>query len=154
MKIGIIVYSLSGHTLKVAQVLEEKLTTAGHKTTLVQLEPVGRLKRSAKTVGLRSVPTVDSFDTLILGAGVHGGRMAAPLASFIEKVPTFKGKDVLCLVTQFFPRNWGGKQTLQSMEALCTSKGAKIIGAGGVTWACFQRKHQINELVNEFIELV
>jgi hypothetical protein len=80
--------------------------------------------------------------------------MAAPMASYIEKIAAFKNKKVICFVTQFFPYKWGGKQTLQSMEALCNMNGAQVIGSGSVSWACIQRKRHINELVNEFVKLV
>lgn len=47
MNIGIIVYSISGHTLSVAAKLGEKLSAAGHAVTLERLEtevPSCRLK--------------------------------------------------------------------------------------------------------------
>lgn len=42
MNIGIIVYSLSGHTLALAVQLKEALSADGHEVTLERVETVGQ----------------------------------------------------------------------------------------------------------------
>jgi flavodoxin len=56
MKIGIIVYSNTGHTLSVARQLEQALSAAGHKVELEQVLTEGTPKPGATHVPLKTRP--------------------------------------------------------------------------------------------------
>jgi flavodoxin len=136
MNIGIVVCSQTGHTLSVAQQLQEALAAAEHT---VSLERVG-------TAGARSA--IDAYDALVLATGVQGGEPAPPMASFLAQLPCLQGKNVACLATGFFPvAGWGRDQTLAKMQEVCEIRGATVCGSGSVGWFSLNRKRQIVEVV-------
>lgn len=149
MNIGIIIYSQTGHTLAAATALKDKLSAAGHTVTLEQLKPVGQVDPSATHVELVAKPAVDAYDALVFGSPVVGGRISAPMASYLEQIASLQGKKVACLVTHFFVRNWGGNQTLKLMQEACEAKGATVCGSGDVQWFSLGRKRQIAKMVDE-----
>jgi multimeric flavodoxin WrbA len=135
MKIGIVVYSLSGHTLAAAESLQERLAADGHRVTLERLEMVGPARSSAeKGAELKTRPAVEPYDALVFACPVRGGLPPPPMASYLQQIPSLQDKKVACLVTHFFPRAWGGNQTLAAMTEVCTAKGATLCGAGSVRW--------------------
>jgi multimeric flavodoxin WrbA len=154
MRIGIIVYSRSGHTLSVARKLEERLAVDGHDVTLEQLETVEPLDLSATTAALKNHPPSDRHDALVLGSPVNGGRMSAPMRSFLDQVPSLDGKRVAMLLTHFFPRAWGANQTIEEMTEVCESKGANVVGSGGVRWTSLRRRRRVAETVEDLSDLV
>ena len=149
MKIGIVIYSHTGHTLSVATELKDKLSASGHAATLEQVEPVEKVSPSATRAELKTAPTVAPYDALVLGCPVWGGRMSAPMTSYLEQIDSLQGKQVVCLVTHFFRRAWGAKQTIESMTEICESKGATVRGSGSVKWLSLNRKRQISQAVDE-----
>jgi len=145
--IGLIVYSHTGHTAKVSEKLFSRLEGAGEVVEKVVLQPSGTFSMSAERVALGHLPAVDRFSKLVLGTPVHGGRMAAPMRTFLEDVPTLEGIQVVFLLTHFFPRQWGAVQTIEAMEALCQSKGAQVLGSADVAWLGLGRKRRIKRCV-------
>ena len=95
MKIGMIVYSRTGHTLSVAMKLKEKLSIAGHMVTLEQLETAGPVSLSATSAELETMPAIDAYEALVFGCPVQGGVPAPPMMSFLEQVASLKGKGSL-----------------------------------------------------------
>jgi flavodoxin len=148
MKIGIIFYSLSRHTLSLSQQIKQALEQDGHTVQTTQLEPASYQVRAQKAE-LKSIPPVTGYDLLILACPVHGGRMAPPMQALIEKTPSLKNMKVACLITQVFPRKWGGEQTLAAMREVCESKGARIVTSGGVSWYSFARRRQILAILDD-----
>jgi len=148
VKIGIIVYSRTGHTLSVAKRLEDRLMADGHDVTLEQLETVGPVDLSATTAALKTKPTIDPYDALVLGSPVNGGRMSAPMNSYLDQVRSLEGKRVALLLTHFFPQGWGANQTIEQMTEVCESKGATICGSGDVRWLSLRRQRQISQAVD------
>jgi multimeric flavodoxin WrbA len=147
MKIGILVYSFSGHTLAVAQALQAALAEAGHTVGLVQIEPALPVQLGQTRVPLRTTPSIFGYDALLFGTCVRGGAMAAPMAGFLAQMASLDGLPVACLVTGFFPPNLGRNQTLAQMKAACAVKGARVLGAGSVGWFSLRRRRQIAEVV-------
>lgn len=154
MRIGVVVYSHTGHTLTVAERLKERLSEIGHSVTLERLESVGPVSPSAERGELRTKPFVGGYDALVLGSPVRGGRMSAPMRSYLEQVPSLEGKKVACLVTGVFPAVWGRNQTLAEMEEACESKGAEVCGSGSVGWFSLRRKRQISRIVDRLSGLL
>jgi flavodoxin len=139
MNIGMIVYSQTGHTLSVAMELKEKLSAAGHVVTLEQVETAGPVKLSAQSAELKTKPAIDTYDALVFGCPVRGGRMSAAMTSYLEQITSLQGKRVACLVTHFFFRGWGANQTIKLMKEVCESKGATVCGSGSVRWLSLRR---------------
>jgi multimeric flavodoxin WrbA len=143
MKIGIIVYSHTGHTLSVARKLQQRLASDGHAVTLEQLHIAGPVNLSATTAPLKNRPPVNSYDALLFGSPVNGGRMSAAMNSYLEQVPSLRGRQVALLLTHFFPKGWGANQTIAQMTEVCRSKGAQVCGSGNVRWTSLRRRRQI-----------
>jgi len=153
MKVGVIVYSQTGHTLCVANKLKDKLSAAGHTVALEQIETAGPVERSAKSATLKTSPAVDPYDALVFCCPVWGGLPAPAMASYLGQVPSLQGKRVACLVTGFFPAKWGRNQTIAWMKEACQSKGATVCGAESVGWFSLRRGRQIAEAVDRLSAL-
>jgi NAD(P)H dehydrogenase (quinone) len=140
MNIGIIVYSWSGNTLSVAEILKEKLSTAGHAVTLEQVTVVGERKRGAREFQFETVPDVGQYDAVVFGAAVEAFSLSPVFTEYLKRVETLQGKKVGCLVTQAFPYAWlGGNRAIRKMRKLCQARGATIAGSGIVNWAKSRR---------------
>ncbi|MBN1935346.1 MAG: NAD(P)H-dependent oxidoreductase [Anaerolineae bacterium] len=153
MNIGIIVHSHTGHTLAVAKELQKALSAAGHAVTLAQVEPAGPVSSSATRAELKTRPAIDAYDALVFGSPVWGGRMSAPMNSYLEQIASLQGKKVACLVTNFFVRGWGGDQTLKLMQEACAAKGATVCGLESVRWFSLSRKRRIAQVVDSLSKL-
>jgi menaquinone-dependent protoporphyrinogen IX oxidase len=153
MKIGIIFYSHTGHTALIAKKLVVSMENSGHKVDSIQLETIEPLQLSAMHAAIKNVPNVDNFDMLFIGTPVHGGRIAAPVLTFLESVLSFSGKKVSFFLTHFFPRKWGAIQTIQALEVFCASKGAMVQSSADVTWFSIFRKRQIKRAVSNLSQL-
>jgi multimeric flavodoxin WrbA len=149
MKIGIIVYSLSGHTLTVAESLKEKLAADGHAVTLERVETTGPAKVQYENAELKSSPAVDAYEALVFACPVRGGTIPAPMKTYLEQLPSLQGKQVACFVTHFFQREWGANQVLAALRELCESKGATVLGVNEVRWFSLRRKERIAGMVGE-----
>ena len=147
MVIGLIVYSFSGHTLAVARALRAALTRSGHTVDLVPIEPALPVLVGQTRVPLKRTPSIHGYDALVFGTCVRGGAMAAPMAGFMAQLVPLDGLPVACLVTGFFPPNLGRNQTLAQMQAVCKTKGARVLGTGSVGWFSLRRQRQIDETV-------
>ena len=148
MHIGIIFYSFSRHTLKVAKKLKEQLISYGYEAGLEQLEPAEPFHLTAPVAELKSIPAISQYDALILASPVHGGRMAGPMAGFLENIPSLNNKPVFCLATHFLPYSMGGRQMIDLMKDACESNGAKIMGFGNVPRLSFRRNIYITKIVD------
>jgi len=149
MKIGLVVYSGTGHTWRVAERLKEVLSTAGHSVALERLasvEPVSAIEAEGPS-------PVSGYEALVFGAPVHGGLPAPPMAQYLEHIDSLEGKRVACLVTGLFPPGLGRNQALAQMEAVCESKGATLCGSGSVGWLSLRRKRQIASTVESLAAL-
>ena len=149
MKIGIIFYSGTGHTLQVAERLQAKLAEEGHEVSLERVIAEGRPSPTATDVPLEVAPDVTPYDALVIGSPVWGGQPASPMAAYLRWVPTLEGKDVVCLATGFFPAGWGRNQTIARLQEMCEAKGATVRGWGSVGWLSLNRKRQIAEVVGD-----
>ncbi len=153
MNIGIIVYSLTNHTLTAATRLKEKLSADEHEVTLERAETVGPAKPQFENAELKTKPPVDGYDALVFACPVRGGTIPSPMKRYLEQIPSLQDKKVACLVTHFFRREWGANQVLAAMQALCESKGATVRGTGDVRWFSLHRKQQIAQVVENVSQL-
>jgi flavodoxin len=152
MKIGVIVYSKTGHTFAVASDLKQALVDAGHTVTLERLETVGQVKPGRTNLTLESRPGTGGYDALVFGAPAWGGQMASPMAAYLEPLASLEGQRVACLVTGLFPAGWGRNQAIAQMKEVCASKGATVVGAGSVGWLSLRRKREIASVVGHLSE--
>ena len=126
MKIGIIYYSFSGFTSSVSKKLTKRLSLDGYEVGMEKLEPAGKLDVRVLRTELKSIPCIEDYDKLVIASPVHGGRIASPMAEFLEKTPSMMNKQVVCLVTHFLPYSTGGAQTVLLLKSALRGKGRKI----------------------------
>ena len=76
--------TLSGHTLTVAEKLQEALSADGHAVSLAQVETVGPAKLSAEDAALQTRPAIDAYEGLVLCTPVRGGTVPSPMARYLR----------------------------------------------------------------------
>ncbi len=147
MRISIVVYSHTGHTLSVARELERRLAADGHTVDLEMLETIRPLRMGDTTAELSSFPTVDDYDLVLFACPVRGGTPAPPMRVYLERMASLEDKGVICLVTGAMPFNWGRKQALAQMRELCEAKGARVLNTDSVWWPGPNRKRRISQVI-------
>ena len=153
MKIGIIVYSQTGNTLSVAEKLEEKLTAAGHSAEIEQVTVAGGRKSGERAFQLESRPDVSQYEALVFGAAVEAFSLSPVMMNYLTGIDSLQGKQVACLVTQFFPYPWmGGNRAIRQMRKLCESKGATLSGSGVVNWVGSRRAKTTARAIDRLIQ--
>lgn len=143
MRIGIIVYSKTGHTLLVAKKLQEKLETTGHTASLCQLTT-----KDDTNLDSTSIPDISDFDMIYFGSCVQGFGLAPIMKQYFERINSLKDIPINLFVTQFFPFAFlGGNASIKKMEEQCKVKGGKVQKTGIVHWGKGKRDKQIFDLV-------
>jgi flavodoxin len=136
MKIGIIVHSQTGNTLKVAEKIHDNLVAHGKDVELIRLMTLGDVEKMTNPVQLDHLPNVDHFDTLIFGGWIQAFNLHQGMTMFLQQLPPLNEKQITCFITQFFPFKWmGGNIGLSKMKKIVTSKGGKVITSGIVNWS-------------------
>ena len=154
MKIGIIVYSQTGHTLSVAQKLKEKLLSAGHSASLEQVVSASEKPAVKGKAELKSIPDISEYDTLVFASPVQAFSLSSVMSAYLTQIPSLKGKKVACFVTQQLPRPWmGGNRAIAQMKAICKAKGIEVCETGIVNWGNKQREQMIEDVVKRFAAL-
>ena len=149
MKIGIVVFSNTGHTAKLAKLIAKKLTENNHAVELLPLEIAGRTSPVAVSVALKSTPLIDEFDAVIFGFPVWGGKPPVVMSTYLDRVGSLEGKKAACFATHFFFPAWGGNQSLNMIKGICKSKGADFLGTGSVQWFSLRRNALMNKVAEE-----
>lgn len=154
MKIGIIVFSKTGNTDLVAQRLREKLLTAGHDVQIEKITAYNDDQNDVSSIKLNRAPDINEYDALIFGSPVRGYSLSAVMTAYLSQLTEFKGKQVFCYVTEFFPfPSMGGNRAIEQMKKLCQSKGAKVCDTGIVNWSHIRRQKMINDMVEKMGKL-
>lgn len=102
---------------------------------------------------LKTKPATAPYDAIVFACPVRGGTVPPPMQRYLEQIPSLQGKQVACLVTHFFKREWGANQVLAALREICESKGVMVCGVGDVRWFNLHRKRQIAQVVEEFSRL-
>ncbi len=145
MKIGVIYYSKTGNTAKLAEKSVDLLRQAGHDVDVWRLETVEPLSMTAERAAVKEIPDFRPYDGLAIGTPVHGGRISAPVLTFLEESPTFAEKYIAFFLTHFFSRKLSAHITIEALEKLGKKKGGEVLGSVDVTWFSINRKRQMDE---------
>ena len=154
MNIGIIVYSLSGHSVSVASELKEKLSASGHSVVMERIETVGPASSANEQVDLKTRPAIEKYDALVFGFPVRGGAIPPPMVSYLEGIPSLRNKKVHSFVTHFFRKEWGANQTNTAFKAICEAKGAQICYMGEINWFNLNRKKIVLQVIDQIMESI
>src|SRR5579859_728548 len=122
MKALVIYDSMYGNTEKIAQAIANGLTGE------VKVVPVGTMNASE----------VRSFDLLIVGSPVHGGRATPAIDAFLKQLPahSLEGKSVAAFDTRFEAKEQGvGLRLLMSVIRYAAERIARELVKKGGTLA-------------------
>ncbi len=102
MRIGILVHSMTGHTLLVAERIEKKLQEQGYdcRVERVSAHDEEALSKGQAKLTLDSTPDPKPYDALVLGAPVWGFSLSKVMAAYLKLLPGLSGKKIACFVTQ------------------------------------------------------
>jgi len=155
MNIGIIVHSQTGNTYSVASKLKEKLVTLGNEVELERLKVIGEDKPGKKDVTLEKIPETGKYDTIIFASPVHAFSLSQVMAACLKQINSLKGKNVGCLMTQYFPFPFlGGNRAMRQIINICVRKEATIFGTGIVNWSRSNREEQISKIVESMAKQI
>ena len=147
MKIGIIIYSQTGHTYSVANKLKEKLLESGNSVKVEKLDPKGKMHPGVKNIEFEYFPDIKDYNLVIFGGPVWAFSLCPVLKTYLEKLSTYENKNVICFITMGFPFAWmGGNSAITKMIKICSSKGMKLLTTSVINW---NKKH--DEKINNFI---
>lgn len=155
MKVGIIVHSKTGNTLQVANNIKETLLASDCQAEVIRIEAANDSEANPSAIQLISMPDISSYDVLILGGPVRGGRLSPIMDAYLQTLPSLRDKVVFGFVTHFFPKDsMGGTQAIRRMEALCKDKGVAMSKTSIVSWMNpFKRSKSIQYTVDAFKSL-
>ncbi len=153
MKIGMIYYSKTGHTAQLAEKAAEQLLKSGYEVDTHRLETIAPLSMSAERAAVKEMPAIGDYDALAVGTPVHGGRISAPVLTFMENTPSFEEKPVVFFLTHIFPTKLSAHITIDALEKLGSEKNGQVLGSVDVTWFSFSRKKQVRDAAAEIVTL-
>lgn len=140
--IGIILYSKTGETRKIAQRLQEKLNCPLHEIIPESYDP-----KIMKPV-LIEAPEIGAFDTLVLASPVHAFQVAKVMEAYLLQTD-FSGKTVDLFVTHYFPFTWlGGSQTLKQMKRMVEQKGGVVRHQTSINWSSKKREPSVANMLD------
>jgi flavodoxin len=114
MKIGLVFYSRTGNTRKVAKTLEEKFKNNNAEVDFIEIEHVK--KPGFLTAGRAAMKQMDlpikntdfdmgKYDVIIAGSPTWGGRPSPFITFFLNKAVNIKGKKIAFFCTGMSPIN-------------------------------------------------
>jgi flavodoxin len=151
MKIGIILFSETGNTYSVAKKLKEHLK---HKDVTIEKIEIKRLSNDRSHFNFLHEPCVKDYDLIIFGAFTEGFMLTPVMKEYLSN-QELTNKKVMAFITHFFPYAWmGGNHSLKQMVNLLEEKGSKILSTGIINWKSSKRSKDIDDLVNNFTQLI
>jgi len=146
MKIGIIVWSVSGHTLSVAESFSKCLAEKGHTVAIERIEISGDPMKPGAPWDFTKAPKTEGYDALVFGSYVEAFCAAAVMKKYLAGVAGLSGKKCFVLVTQGLPKAWmGGNNAVRQIKGLVKAKGGVIVDSALVSWRSKIKDLQILE---------
>ena len=145
MKIGIIVYSQTGHTLSVANRLKEELECS------IEEVKANRDMKNPNVFEITNSPDISKYDLLIFGSYIEAFSLNPVMKKYLESIK-INDKKCLCFVTHQLPKAWmGGNRGIKQMTKIL---GDNVLGTKVINWGNKDREEEINSLVSEFNEKI
>ncbi len=153
MKTGLIIYSYTGITLKIATEIQTKLIKAGQEVVLISLKAKNENPNST-VIELLDQPDLSSFDQIIFGSPVRGFQVSPIMKAFLEKTPSLNNKKVACFVTHAFPYAWmGGNTAIKMMKDLVFKKDGIVVSTGIIDHSKKPSEAQVTDLCERFSKI-
>jgi len=130
MNIGIVIHTGSGHTLKFAQAIRDKLVSLGHEADLTGLRTLGTVTAGLLPLArvnftIKNPPELQDFDAVLVGGPVWSFKASPVIMRYlIEDVQNLKGKRALSFVTMI---GFGGARALRMMNGELEAAGADVL---------------------------
>jgi len=112
MKVGIVYYSRTGNTKKVAKILEEKFKEKKAEVDLIEIEHVkkpgffsaGRASMKQQELPIKNTNfDMGKYNVIIAGSPTWAGRPSPFITTFMNKAENIKGKTVAVFGTGMSP---------------------------------------------------
>lgn len=150
MKIGIIIHSKTGTTLRFGKLILENLQKSNHVVELIELKtdvPVNSGSvRQTKSFSLLNVPDCEKYDVLLVGGPVWAFSASPVLIACLKELKGISGKKLLPFVTMGFPfPSMGGSQAISLMSSTAAGLGAEIMD-GKIIPKLFRNYHKQMEV--------
>jgi flavodoxin len=150
MNIGIVVYSITGNTLSVAEQLKEELSK-NNAVSILRVNALNDEQNSKHPVVLLDAPKVDEFDRVIFAGHIQAFSLVKAMKMYLNQLDDLTGKEVDIILTQHFPYSWlGGNKGLRTMRKIIQSKGGNVSLSGVVHWSRKDKQDEINNLIELF----
>ncbi|NCC79583.1 MAG: flavodoxin [Clostridia bacterium] len=154
MKSAMLIHSLTGNTLSVADRLLESFRHNGVETELIRIEPIGGEDRNETNPGkirFQTYKNVDDYDYVILGCPVRGFSMSPVLKSYLSSSGEMNNPKVLIFVTHFFPFSFmGGRSAINQLKKEVEKKGGSVVDRAVIDWKNPAREEQIERLIKKW----
>ena len=150
MKVGLIVYSETGHTLSVANELKAALVQKRHDVVLDMIT-VKNVKTDKSLVNL---PLLEGYDVIIFATPVQGFSLPLPVLEYLKRSKLPKKQRIGVLMTQYFKFAWlGGNHTMKQLLGAVAYANPDLYGYGDVHWSCKRRSEQIVAVVRKLSDI-
>lgn len=148
MKVGIIIYSQTGHTREVAGLLQQNLAEKGHQASIEEITINGKTPAQPGQFELLTIPDPVQYDAVIFGSPVQAFNLNPVMRAYLDQLTSLRGKEAACFITKQLPVKWsGGTQAVGKIKSACEAKGAMVKGAEIVFWTEGKRTESINKAV-------
>lgn len=149
MKIGLIVYSQTGHTREVASKIEEAMKAKGLLATYESIEAEGG-GNPGEPVAIKTAPDAAAYDAILFAAPVQAFNLCQVMKTYLKDVAALDGKKIALLTTQQFPVPWlGGNNAIKQMSKACAGKGGEVVGSAVINWSSKRREQMIADAVEK-----
>ena len=100
---------------------------------------------------LVEIPDLSSYDHVIFATPVHGFQISKVMKTYLEQLPSLKGKTIDLFITHFFPFAWmGGNISLKQMKKIVESKEGVVRNMTSINWKNRNRVKTMNEMVEKY----
>lgn len=152
MKIGIIAYSNTGHTLSVAERLNKKFLSLGYESCIKMITTKYPLTYSGNvnSIQLDLCPSVDEYDVLVIAAPVMAFSACPVIKKYLLQPLKLNNKKIFLFVTKALPfKTFGGNNAISKMKKLCIKNGGEVIDSEIIPWSK-NREKNIENLIERF----
>lgn len=155
MKIGIIVFSKTGHTYEAAFRLAAKLKTIGHEAIVDRILVVDDKETKPENMRFEYQPDITGYDLLIFGAPVWAFSLCEFMRKYLTELSLPQGMRTMCYVTMGLSfLSFGGKRAIKQMEAVLEEKGSLVLETATVSWGATKREKNLEAMTHRFCRSV
>lgn len=158
MHIGIILYSMSGHTASIAKAIAERFRKENHDVDIKLLMVTGMTHPGSKRFSICNLPEsedIDGYEAIIFGGPVWLFKASPVILKFLGWLEKLHGKRVTCFVTQLAPwPSFGGYQALKAMSDQLKESGASVLPGESIQYFFGSNKQKLNEAMDRIYERI